>query len=369
MGRLPIFTESSDGNLTPMLPGAPPDEDSLQDLIARFPEIISSDGEPMLLVRREQSVPDSLDGSGRWSIDHLFVTRGAEPVLVEVKRASDTRIRREVVGQLMDYAANGVAYWKPGTLAEAFEIQQTADGSDPAIVLSDFLGEKDPDDFWDQVDANLTAGRVRLIIAADQIPKELARIVEFLNEQMRCSVLAVELTYFVADDGRRTLAPKVIGETERAESAKTAMRGKRDPVSVEDWISKHFAEHDSSRSAATRFLQFAEAQGARTDVTVSQASVSTTWQTHDESTVRPFFLKRNGTISTSFYSIMARPGLSDEKLRQDLINELANAVGGLSTMALNGEPSFPAERLNDPTVLAQFEAIARKIIGLGVDGP
>ena len=29
------------------------------------------------------------------------------PTLVEVKRSSDTRIRREVVGQMLDYAANG----------------------------------------------------------------------------------------------------------------------------------------------------------------------------------------------------------------------------------------------------------------------
>jgi hypothetical protein len=35
------------------------------------------------------------------------------PTLVEVKRSDDTRIRREVVGQMLDYAANGVVYW-PG---------------------------------------------------------------------------------------------------------------------------------------------------------------------------------------------------------------------------------------------------------------
>lgn len=30
---------------------------------------------------------------------------------MEVKRSTDTRIRREVVGQMLDYAANGVRYW------------------------------------------------------------------------------------------------------------------------------------------------------------------------------------------------------------------------------------------------------------------
>jgi hypothetical protein len=35
-------------------------------------------------------------------------TKTPVPTLLEVKRSSDTRIRREVVGQMLDYAANGV---------------------------------------------------------------------------------------------------------------------------------------------------------------------------------------------------------------------------------------------------------------------
>lgn len=37
-------------------------------------------------------------------MDHLFVDQDAIPTLVEVKRSSDTRIRREVVGQLLEYS-------------------------------------------------------------------------------------------------------------------------------------------------------------------------------------------------------------------------------------------------------------------------
>jgi hypothetical protein len=42
------------------------------------------------------------------------------PTLVEVKRRADTRIRREVVGQMLDYAANGVVYWPLEQLRELF---------------------------------------------------------------------------------------------------------------------------------------------------------------------------------------------------------------------------------------------------------
>jgi hypothetical protein len=43
------------------------------------------------------------------------------PTLIEVKRQSDTRLRREVVGQMLDYAANAVVYWRIDQLRAEFE--------------------------------------------------------------------------------------------------------------------------------------------------------------------------------------------------------------------------------------------------------
>ncbi len=59
-------------------------------------------------------------GSDRWSVDDLFVDQDAVPTLVEVKRSSDTRIRREVVGQMLDYAANAVAHWELERIRASF---------------------------------------------------------------------------------------------------------------------------------------------------------------------------------------------------------------------------------------------------------
>jgi hypothetical protein len=49
------------------------------------------------------------------------------PTLVEVKRSSDTRIRREVVGQMLDYAANAVVYWPLERLRATFEASEGAE--------------------------------------------------------------------------------------------------------------------------------------------------------------------------------------------------------------------------------------------------
>ncbi|MFI0718271.1 hypothetical protein [Streptomyces sp. NPDC021224] len=46
-------------------------------------------------------------------MDHLFVDADAVPTLVKVNRAADTRIRREVVGQMLDYAVE-LAHYRGG---------------------------------------------------------------------------------------------------------------------------------------------------------------------------------------------------------------------------------------------------------------
>ena len=68
-----------------------------------------------LLIAREAGIPDAEGGQARWSLDHLFIDQDAIPTLVEVKRSSDTRLRREVVGQMLDYATNVVAHWPGGS--------------------------------------------------------------------------------------------------------------------------------------------------------------------------------------------------------------------------------------------------------------
>ena len=61
--------------------------------------------------RARWAYPARRKSGDRWSADHLFLDQDGIPTLVEVKRRKDTRIRREVVGQMLEYAANAVVYW------------------------------------------------------------------------------------------------------------------------------------------------------------------------------------------------------------------------------------------------------------------
>lgn len=133
-----LFHIDGDGSLTAMSETPYAAEDVLQALLEDHPDLLAggqiTPGDPRrwALVAREQGVPDREAASSRWSIDHLFVDQEAVPTLVEVKRSTDTRIRREVVGQLLDYAANGVRYWPLSDLRSSFEGTQQRLGREPA---------------------------------------------------------------------------------------------------------------------------------------------------------------------------------------------------------------------------------------------
>lgn len=237
-----VFLIQEDGGLVEMSETPYASEAILQELIARYPNLLVGDQidtatpRRWLLVSREMGLASEEDGGGRWALDHLFLDQDAVPTLVEVKRSSDTRIRREVIGQMLDYAANAVVYLPVEQIKGRFEDGCRARKQDPDGILSEFLGpEVDAGEFWQRVKTNLQAGKVRLLFVADVIPPELRRIVEFLNEQMDpAEVLAIEIRHF-ASGGMKTLVPRVIGQTAEAERKK--VDGRRDR---REWAEESF---------------------------------------------------------------------------------------------------------------------------------
>jgi hypothetical protein len=143
---------------------------------------------------------------------------------VECKRATDTRIRREVVAQMLDYAANGLKHWSIDLLRRAASETAQCRGKTIDAEVQMLLGDQangDIEGFWQRVEENLRAGKVRLLFVADSIPAELRRLVEFLNEKMDdVEVLAVEIKQFLGSDKQKVLVPRLIGMTETAREKK-----------------------------------------------------------------------------------------------------------------------------------------------------
>jgi hypothetical protein len=242
-----IYVMQPSGDPVPVRLTEYPFESDIQGLLERYPELLpGAQIEPdaplrWLLIKREAGVPAEEGAGGWWALDHLFVDQAGVPTLVEIKRSTDTRVRREVVAQMLEYAANGTAYWDVAELRTWFEETASMGQGDTGSILAGHLRDTglNEEQFWDRVRDNLKAGRIRCIFLADAIPATLRRLVEFLNEHLdTVEVLAVELPQYASDDGRlKALVPRLVGQTERARAAKTAP-----PRVSRQWDEESFTE-------------------------------------------------------------------------------------------------------------------------------
>jgi len=356
-----------DGELVEMNERGYDTEALLQGYLARHPDFLAGDQidstEPRrwLLVAQEAPLASEEDGAGRWSVDHLFLDQDAVPTIVEVKRSTDTRIRREVVGQMLDYAANGVAYWSVDRLRARFEESR----EDPEQELTNFLEDPDadPEEFWQKVKTNLQAGKVRLIFVSDRIPDELRRIVEFLNEQMNpAEVLAVEIKQYVSQDSNlKTLVPRLIGQTTKAQIIKSggARNGGR-------WNENSFFEAlDVNRGPEETATARKVLEWSRDDKLPRLPRIE--WNArnrhgifepcldHKGTSYWPIGVRTDGRIEVIFQWLEPRPPFTDETKRMELLHRLNETTGvDLPAGRITGRPSFPLAALNDEADLKQF---------------
>ncbi|MBM4418903.1 MAG: hypothetical protein FJ033_11410 [Chloroflexi bacterium] len=223
-----IFARTDGGNPIEMEERQYDSESVLQKLLAQHPYLLAGDQiDPTtprrwLLVSNEVGLASEEAGPDRWSVDHLLLDQDGVPTIVEVKRSSDTRIRREVIGQMIEYAANAVRYWPIRTVRERFEARCRAEGKESERVLAEFVQSEQPaEQFWQKMNDNLQTGRDRLVFVADVIPSELRRAVEFLNAQMSpADVFAVEIRQYVGP-ALTAFVPRVYGTTAISENRKS----------------------------------------------------------------------------------------------------------------------------------------------------
>ena len=261
----------ADGHTVMMVETDYTSEDLFQAFLAETQDILPGDQIDVesprrwLLIAREVGVPDAENSGNRWSLDHLFLDQDGIPTLVEVKRSTDTRLRRDVVGQMLDYAANAVVYWPAATIQEEFEARCDEEGLDAESVLAEFVQSSEPlNEFWERVATNLLAGRVRMLFVADRIPPELQRIIEFLNGQMNpAEVLGVEIKRYTGE-GYQCFIPAVVGKTAEAQAAKSSEQRLK-----KEWDEgSFFQELESKRGkadalVARRILDWANSRGLR----------------------------------------------------------------------------------------------------------
>ena len=192
-------------------------EDALQYLMEQYPQLIpgkqispSSDDPPrFILLRREMPI-------GSWLLDHLYVDQRGVLTLVETKLAQNPESRREVIGQIMEYATNAFEAWGEGKIrATASDYYRSQGKNLDETLINEFSSESfDVDLFWQLVEENLRRKRIRLIIAGDQLRPEVRRMIEFINSEMQnVEILGLELGCYGESDSSVVIVPRIIGQS------------------------------------------------------------------------------------------------------------------------------------------------------------
>jgi hypothetical protein len=346
-----MFVISEGGDLVSLTPTPFAKEVDFQRLIEAHPELLSGDliepGAPRrwILIRSEMSVPLEARTASGLSLDDLFIDQDGVPTLVEVKRASDSRLRREVVAQMLDYAANAVVYWPPGDLRSQFENRLEIEGKDPERELQERLGLS-PDEiegFWLNVATNLRSGRIRMLFVADEIPAELRRIVEFLNEQMSPAVvLALELRHFTGGN-IKTLVPVVFGQTQRAVQEKKVSSA-RSKMGIGDLIQnlKALVSADTTQAMDTLF-DFASVKPLR--LRSQGQSLFVGCKNNFGQAIEPFAFCLDGKIWAQLDDTHMKPPFDDPQKRA-LLREKLSRIEGIE---LSNRPLFPTTPLDQLT--------------------
>jgi hypothetical protein len=358
--RIGVFVLSDSQGLVALTPSAFVNEDDFQQLLEKYPALLSGnqtdDGgsSRWLLIKREKSIPTEDAGSGRWSVDHLFVDQDGIPTLVEVKRQSDTRLRREVVGQMLDYAANAIVYWPVEQLRAEFEQGCAIIGVNPEEEIRDRLApDCDAETLWQRVKTNLQAGRIRMLFVADRIPTELRRIVEFLNEQMDpAEVLALELRQFQGE-GLRTIVPMLYGQTEKAQQKNPGQPARQwDETSILAEIeNRHGAE---ALRIARQIIEWIKKKSDRIwyGRGSKDGSVGSTVSADDSQSYPIAVYSYYGQVEIRF-QYMRKP--FDDLAKREELRKRLNDIQGINLVSGKQRPSIPiATFSNDDEKLRRF---------------
>ena len=170
-------------------------EDNLQRIIAKNPRILlrtedTEDDNQLHLIQRELLLPGAYAGDTTLRLDHFMVDNNAIPYLVEVKLVSNPQSRREVIGQMFDYASR-ISFYDSAELREMY--MKNNDGEDSPV--------EDSYSFWRTVSSNLRSGHVKMVFAADKIPNTLKSLIQYLGRCMPdVDVYGVEISRHQMED-------------------------------------------------------------------------------------------------------------------------------------------------------------------------
>lgn len=209
------------------------EEGWIQELIRANPEIlpvaeIEAAFAPLLSVGTE--VPTDVG-----PVDNLYLSPQGYLTIVETKLWRNPEARREVVGQIIDYAKE-ISGWSFEELENRVRsYNQRYRGSDLGIIdtlrLSEQIEEADEPSIVDTITRNIQRARFLLLIVGDGIRESVETMVDFLNQtpQLHFTLAIVELQVYelgAGQDKSLLVIPQMVTRTREITRAIVRVEGK-----------------------------------------------------------------------------------------------------------------------------------------------
>ena len=329
-------------------------ESELQEILAAHPELIPGVSAAARTCREFQSDVGPAD--------IVVVDSTGELTLVECKLASNPQIRREVVGQMFDYASRlwkmdveeFAAKWRARTFNPLF-----LDDADGGLSLRESLAQ------------NLEEGRFSIVLAVVKINPALKRMIEYLNAMAGrpTSVIAVEYSR-LRQGSVEILMPHVYGQ-ELAE-AKSAPDRRDLTAWDEETFRSWLQDHDSENLTRFDFFLTTARSAGFTFAGSKAANPAGSLPVFDHGntrlgTVSLFYFSGQGTsVEFNFtrMSKMSDEELPDASVLDSFLRQLAD-IPGLLDVATNLRSSrFASRKPNVPLSGLSMDSIQKAVNAL-----
>ncbi|MEH2550735.1 hypothetical protein V1283_007380 [Bradyrhizobium sp. AZCC 2262] len=188
-------------------------EAEIQELVHAHPAALPiAEIDPMFVGAISVCREMQLGRAGR--VDNFLITPSGLPVLVECKLWRNPEARREVIGQILDYA-KVLSRWSFSDLQREVA-NRTGMGPDALLKLVRTVSPTvDEIQFTDAVTANLRRGRFLLLILGDGVREDVEVIASYLQVHagLHFTFGLVEFPVYRLPNGERLVAPRVVART------------------------------------------------------------------------------------------------------------------------------------------------------------
>jgi len=332
------------------------EEGKLQDYLEKYPSLVPlseivEGAADFLCIGRE--VP-----AGPGWLDLLFIDKDGLLTIVETKLAKNPEARREVIGQVIEYAS----YISKWTADDVYRIANQYLKSDKVPdkcrnktlyeVIEQFSpeGSFSVDDFRSNIEQNLKNGRMRLIIAVDELIEALRAMVTFLNSYSNFDIFLLQVSSFEESTSKKILFPSLFGYTPA-----TAERSAQKRYWNEASFFADVKEKCEPKVASTirKLYDFTKDNADTISWGTGRFTGSFTFRKSEKGV---FTVSSGGLMSLNFGELRGK-GVQEDSLQSFRMS--LNKISGINiteeAIGASKYPSIKAETLSDADNLGKFQ--------------